>query len=648
MQAGLGGGRDGGQRSSLLTVVVCLALAATFIGNLSTLAIALYDRSVSDARSMAVALQQYALRTVTTGQIAAETVEARLIERGTLDGIETDRAMHDLLASLTARLPAGSGIVVVDPAGRIVSNFAEFPARPIDLSDRAWFIAHRDEGIDFLINEALLSRVTQRKMFILTLAVRRAGQLYAVVNLGLPSDSLIGAQALPAYGDSVVLSLMKRDGALLARSDFPDALLGQRFDVSPDTAAEAHLTRARAVDARPAIEATNSEPRYGLIARASIPLWQAFRPLIVLSAIGLPLLTAMMVATFRLLRSVAEQNRALEQTSARLRVVLEAAHLGTWHLDVASGTSDMNDRWARIVGHEPGDIPNSSQEWAKRLHPDERATVMQALDDMLTGKSPVLHIEHRLRHKDGHWVWVLDSGCVVERDSAGRPVTATGTLLDISERRETERRIRMLMGEVDHRSKNLLAVVHSLVNLMPPDDLPRFKATLLGRIKALGHVHTLLSEAGWNGVPIERLVATETMPYQTDTPPTIRHSGPPLVLRPAAAQALAMVVHELMTNSAKYGALSAPTGQVRIGWSLPETEPVLRWRWEESGGPPVTAPERSGFGSKLLTSLVCEQLEGQIDQQWPEGGIVVDLTLPLGSILAMPGSGFDPVAPESG
>lgn len=638
--------RDAGKRSSRLAVAVCLAMAATFIGSLTALGVALYDRSASDARSMAVALQQYALRTVTTGELAADTVAEAIRTRGGMAGLVDDRALHDLLAGLSARLPDGAGLLVVDAQGKVVSSYAEFPARPIDLSDREWFIAQRKTGADFLLSEALLGRLTQRKMFILTKSVRIGGQLQAVVNLGLPSDALIGDQALPIYADGVVLSLMKPDGAILARSDFPDSLLGTKLSVRDGAEDALHVLRARDVDHRPAIEATDSEPRYGLVARASIPLVQAFGPLLVLSGIGLPLVIAMMVATFRLIRSVAAQNRALGETTARLRVVLDAAHLGTWHLDVASGASDMNERWARIVGHEPGEVPNSSEEWASRLHPDERETVLAALDDMLAGRTPLMNIEHRLRHKDGHWVWVLDSGCVVERDAAGHAVTATGTLLDISERRETERRIGMLMGEVDHRSKNLLAVVQSLVNLMPAEDVATFKTTLQGRIKALGHVHSLLSEAGWQGVGIDRLIGTETMPYQSDQPPRIWRKGPEVTLRPAAAQALAMVVHELMTNSAKYGALSAATGEVGIDWHMTgadaEKPAALHLRWQESGGPAVTPPQRQGFGARLLGALVREQMEGTLEQDWPASGAVIRLTLPLAAILPVGTRGFDP------
>lgn len=649
---------DARHRIPVATVAICLALAVTFLGSLFALGFALYGRSVSDARTMAVALEQYALRTVTTAELVAQTVGQRIMERGGLRDIGSDIGVHLMLAELSRRLPEGGGIIIVDPTGVVVSNYAEFPAKPVDLADRGWFSAHRAGGMDFLIDEALTSRVTGRKMFIVTQAVRGGdGGLIGIVNLGIPSDALIGAQALPESYTGAVLTLMRRDGGLLARSDFADDLIGRRFAPVTSDDDSVGVVWSRDVDGRMAIEATDVDQQYGLVARASLPLLAVLWPLIVLTAIGLPLLAGMMVGTIALARSLSRQQSQLQQTTARLQVVLEAAHLGAWHLDVRTGASEMNERWARIVGHEAGEIANSSDEWVARLHPDERDSVLAALADVVSGQTPLLHREHRLRHKDGHWVWVLDSGCVVERDAAGNALVVTGTLLDISERRESERRIRVLMAEVDHRAKNLLAVVHSLINLMPPDDLPRFRAKLLGRIKALGHVHTLLSEAGWKGVELGKLIRAETAPFQSDTPPMITASGPEITLHPAAAQAFAMVMHELMTNAAKYGALTAAQGVVRVSWTLPAPQDgQIVLRWEETGGPAVLPPAGGGFGSRLLGALVSEQLEGQIERLWPESGLIAVVTVPMAAVAQKPARGEfairtaldDPPAPHGG
>lgn len=618
------------ERVRLVTLAVVAVMLTAALGSLLALGVALYHRSLTDARSVAVALEQYALRTLVTGDLLAEVAKDAVLRRGNLDGIGQDGAVRDMLIHLTARLPQGSGMIVVDPLGKVVASDKPLPTWQIDLSDRAWFHAHKEKGIDLVVSEALLSRVSGAVMFLLTRAVRDDdGTLLAVINLGVPSGSLIGEHALPQYGDGVTLTLLNDQGGLLARSDFPTELIGLRFDVTTAQDNTAGLVQERAIDARMAIEANEVNTEYGFIARSSIPATEVFAPLLTVAGFGLPILGLMLAGTVMLLRSITQQNRLLTQTSARLEAVLEASHLGSWHLHVPTMVSDMNARWARMLGHQPTEIARSSAEWSSRLHPDERAPVMAALSDTLEGRSPMFHIEHRMKHRDGHWVWVLDSGCVVERDAEGRPIVMTGTLLDISERREAENRVRVLMRELDHRAKNLLAVVYSLINLMRAESVDAFKAAILGRVQALGHVHSLLSESAWQGIEIGHLIATETAAYQSSQTPRVEQDGPPLVLTPSAAQALAITVHELMTNSAKYGALSAPVGIARLTWRQANTpDGTVHMRWEDIGGPPVTEPRTKGFGTTLLATMVTNQLEGSLTMDWAPQGIVVSLSFP--------------------
>lgn len=615
-------------RPRRVTRAVVATMVLTFLVSLAFLGAALYDRSLSDARNLSVAIQQFALRTVVTGDLLSIRVRDMILDRGTLDELPQDEAMHRTLIRLSQRLPEGSGMAIIDGNGKVVSNFWELPAKPLDLSDRAWFRAHRDDGADLVISEALLSRITGKIMFIMTRAVRNPdGTLLAVVNLGVPSESLIGQHALPYYGDGVVLMLLKQDGGLLARNRFPPELLGTRVDVGDVTDGQSGFLADRPIDHRMVVRAIDLDPTYGMIAIASIPVAEVFRPLLVVTAIGLPLLLMMLWGVIHLMRSLDRGHRLLTRAHARLQAVLDASHLGAWHLDVPAQRSEMNARWAEILGHSEAEIGTSLDEWSRRLHPEERIAVHTAIEDALSGKTALYHLEHRMRHKDGHWVWVLDSGCVVERDAGGRPLQMTGTLLDISERRETEQRIRILMREMDHRAKNLLAVVYSLINLMKAEDVAGFKSALLGRVQALGHVHSLLSQNSWQGVELGQLVATETAAYRSDTTPRIDAEGPEVTLRPAAAQAVAMVVHELMTNSAKYGALSAPGGIVRFHWRL-DDEGDVRLIWDESGGPAIGPPSRKGFGATLLNTMIKDQLDGSVTSHWHRQGASFEFCIP--------------------
>jgi PAS domain S-box-containing protein len=615
-------------RLRVLALAVSAGLVLTFVGSLAALAVALYARSLSDAASMAVALQQYALRTMLTGDLISTIAGDAVTARGGLDGLEEDRDIHDLLRDLAAKLPEGSGMIIVGADGRMRAASAEFPSRPIDLSDRDWLVAHRDRGADLVVSPAVLSRVTGRIMFLMTRAVRdEAGQLVAVINLGVPSGSLIGAHALPRYGDGVVLTLMTRDGHLMARSDFPPELLGRQFPIEGMADDSQGFLRARPPDGRMAVQGTEIDPDYGFIARASIPLADVMAPLVRVGAVGLPILLALVWGTHWLIGSLARKQREAEQTSARLGAVLSASHLGSWHLTMPEGRYETNDRWAEMLGRKPEELSLTAEEWTRRLHPEERERVLAELGRAMTGQSPFFHVEHRMLHESGHWVWVLDSGCVVDRGAEGGSLLMTGTLLDISERRDAEQRVRVLMRELDHRAKNLLAVVYSIINLMRGDDVAEFKAAILGRVQALGHVHSLLSDSGWQGVDIRQLIRTETAAYQSDRTPRIVAEGPTILLRSAAAQALAMAVHELMTNSAKYGALSDPGGEARLSWGF-ASDGMLRLEWQDKGGPPVITPERMGFGTTLLTTMVRSQLEGDITAEWLPDGARFVLTFP--------------------
>ena len=209
----------------------------------------------------------------------------------------------------------------------------------------------------------------------------------------------------------------------------------------------------------------------------------------------------------------------------------------------------------------------------------------------------------------------------------------TGVFLDITERKKAEEQQTLLMREVDHRAKNLLAVVQSMLNLSKAETTAEFITAVSGRIKALSLAHTLLSESRWQGVELERLVEEETAPFEGQKVPRIRFEGPPVSLQPAAAQCLAVTLHELITNAAKYGALSSSTGLVTLEWELRAEGLVLHW--VERGGPPVSPPTRRGFGTKAMTASIEQQLGGRLNLDWRPDGLRLQLSIPKESFLAL-------------
>ncbi|MGG5820813.1 HWE histidine kinase domain-containing protein [Falsiroseomonas sp. HW251] len=185
-----------------------------------------------------------------------------------------------------------------------------------------------------------------------------------------------------------------------------------------------------------------------------------------------------------------------------------------------------------------------------------------------------------------------------------------------------------LLREVDHRAKNALAVVQSIVSLSRADAPQEFVSALNGRIAALARAHGLLAREGWTGADLGDLVAAEVTPHASLG--RAEASGPPVRLAPEAVQPLALVLHELATNAVRHGAFSVPAGAVRTAWEADGGAGVLQLRWEERGGPPVAGPPpRRGFGLRLLETTVRRQLGGDLTYYWVEPGLICDLRMPL-------------------
>jgi two-component sensor histidine kinase len=189
----------------------------------------------------------------------------------------------------------------------------------------------------------------------------------------------------------------------------------------------------------------------------------------------------------------------------------------------------------------------------------------------------------------------------------------------------------MLMAELDHRVKNVLARVAmvAMSSRQGSRSIDEFAQSLEGRIKAMGAAHALLNESGWRGVGLEAVVRNQLAPYATDTNITI--SGTGVVLTTVATQVVAMVLHELVTNAAKYGALSVPTGRVTVSWDVKPNGHAtnLVFLWREFGGPPTSAEVQSGYGSRLIRELVPYELGGTVDHQLAEQGVSCRIEFPL-------------------
>jgi two-component sensor histidine kinase len=229
--------------------------------------------------------------------------------------------------------------------------------------------------------------------------------------------------------------------------------------------------------------------------------------------------------------------------------------------------------------------------------------------------------------------WLTGFYPIFGDDSAMEAVGAW--VIEISERKAAQERETLLAREVDHRAKNLLAVVQSIVTLTPAHDAEELKSSVVGRIQALARAHSLLSDSRWDGVLLGDLVAEELAPFVVRITKRVTYGGPALTLRPAAAQSLALVLHELATNAAKYGALSVPAGKLNVEWARDEDElgPFLRVDWTESDGPPVEEPEALSFGSNIIRASVERQLRGKVTKDWRPEGLFCTLRIPWAEVV---------------
>jgi PAS domain S-box-containing protein len=325
----------------------------------------------------------------------------------------------------------------------------------------------------------------------------------------------------------------------------------------------------------------------------------------------------------------------------RLRAVIEQMPIGVSVATVPSGDFVVfNSRASEIFRHSLSGIEDlNGHERYGALHadgapyrPDDYPLARAVLSSATIDCEPMIY-----RRGDGKIVNLEVSAAPI-RDAEGQPILAVSSFVDVTERKRAEERELLLAREVDHRSKNLLGVVQSIVHLAQADDVDALKTGLTGRIQSLARTHSLLAAARWEGVDLKSLVSDELAPYASAVASRVQIDGPPLRLKPAAAQALALVLHELSTNAAKYGSLSAAGGELDVSWTLsssPREGDRFCLDWSERSGPAVEPPTHRGFGSTVLRSSIERQLKGAVSLNWERTGLVCSIAVPVQNLLAV-------------
>src|SRR5712692_5503470 len=275
----------------------------------------------------------------------------------------------------------------------------------------------------------------------------------------------------------------------------------------------------------------------------------------------------------------------LLKSEQRRTLALAAGKMGAWDWDRATGECVWDEGQCRILGVDPKNFKPSPENTRALIHPDDWGILQIGLDQVLRqGES--FQSEFRVQRPSGQVRWCIGSAAATT-DPSGRVVRISGVTVDITDRKEAEERHVLLAREVDHRARNALALVQSIIRLTKSDNIANYTSAVEGRIKALSVAHAILSATRWEGADLRGLVDEELAPYKTGHE-RIVVKGPDVVLRPSAAQTLALTLHELTTNAAKYGALSSSSGRIELSWEIQDGNLITHWR--EVGGPAIRAP----------------------------------------------------------
>jgi PAS domain S-box-containing protein len=232
-------------------------------------------------------------------------------------------------------------------------------------------------------------------------------------------------------------------------------------------------------------------------------------------------------------------------------------------------------------------------------------------------------------HKDGH---EFPAEAAICKLTLGEKRVYSAILRDITERKKGEAHRQLLMRELEHRLRNVLARVQIVIQRSAGGS--GFREALLDRVKSMMRSYELLSRASWLGVTVGDLVADQLKPY--DPNHKSRIEGPEIVLNADATQALSMVIHELTTNAVKYGALSVPEGHVTVSWrqeTAQESHGQLVLQWREQGGPVVKPPKLEGYGTNLIRELLTYEFQGTVEQHYAPEGLTCQIVLPLERVL---------------
>jgi PAS domain S-box-containing protein len=326
-----------------------------------------------------------------------------------------------------------------------------------------------------------------------------------------------------------------------------------------------------------------------------------------------------------LARRQAEQS--LNERERHLSIIVEQVPAGIFQADRDGRYTFVNERFCALVGRSRQELIGIG--YLDITHPDDRNENERLRRDAITSQGAFTFRKRYLR-PDGTPVWTEMSVAIASGGGVGE--ATLGVVVDLTERMQGEARQELLINELNHRVKNTLASVQSLalMTLRGNASPEAFVRSFFDRVRALSFAHDLLTREHWEGASLRDVANVEVAPYAGDAVDRLTLEGEHLSLRPRQALALGMVFHELATNAAKYGAYSQPSGRVTITWAVArDSAPRLRIDWCERGGPAIAAPDRRGFGTRLIERSIGEDLGGTVAFDYAASGLCCAVEIPL-------------------
>jgi PAS domain S-box-containing protein len=636
-------------------------IIAAFIIPLLLLAVAAWrdhdqlERSAKEqATRTAIALAEQATRVLEEQNGALLRLEERIAGMSD-DEMRGSRELHQWLVRLASNTEYVFAISIVGADGRAVASSHVFPLPPLDARDREYFrVLASNPRAQFHINEPIIGRPIGEPVF--QFARRRTsadGRFAGVVMASVRPEAIARFyREVEDAGDAVTLA--RADGIVLVREPaittgvekLPPAS-GLMRSIASDPLAGSYRTMSHLdeVDRFHAYRKVGRWPvyvSYGRSVQAVHAQWNEdlllYGSAAVIAALLLLLVGSVAVSKARSEEAAmvrAREADALREAEERYRLAVRATNDAVWDWDLAAKYIHWTKAGDEYFGYAPHDIGTSIEWWVERLHPDDRARVAAGLRAVLAGAEEIWTDEYRLRRADGSYADVLDRGTVL-RNEEGEACRMIGAISDQSERKRAEEAQKLLIAELQHRTRNLLAIVTSVARQTEraSSSHKEFARSFYDRLAALSRVQSLLSRGSGHRVLLGELIEDELAAHGASTgDERISVDGPEVALSSKTVQVLTLALHELATNATKHGALRQDQAKLAIGWRVSGSpgEPLLDLKWVESRVqlPAERSTIRRGFGRELIERALPYDLGGETCWSLEADGVRCELRVLL-------------------